>query len=328
MSNLSTAARSGGSLSKLGKLYYILRPLFPRWFQLWLRRRVAKYRFKAKSQVWPIDVRCADKPREWRGWPESKRFVLVLTHDVESWRGVARCRSVLAKEQDLGIRSSFNFVPLRYEVPAELREHIEREGFEVGIHGLYHDGKLYESWQVFCDRATRINQFLAEWDVVGFRSPSMHHNLSWIRELNIEYDASTFDTDPFEPQPDGICTIFPMWIDSEGGKSGYVELPYTLPQDSTLFTLLRYRDIHIWREKLEWIADAGGVALLNTHLDYMYFGNGRPTCDEYPVELYWDFLNHIKERYSKEVWHVLPRELAEFWKTRMMRKNPNSRKST
>jgi len=36
--------------------------------------------------------------------------------------------------------------------------------------------------------------------VSGFSLPSMHHNLEWIGELDIEYDASTFDTDPFEPQ--------------------------------------------------------------------------------------------------------------------------------
>ena len=30
--------------------------------------------------------------------------------------------------------------------------------------------------------------------------------------LNIAYDASTFDTDPFEPQPDGVNTIFPFWV--------------------------------------------------------------------------------------------------------------------
>jgi len=25
----------------------------------------------------------------------------------------------------------------------------------------------------------------------------MHHNLEWIGELNVKYDLSTFDTDPF-----------------------------------------------------------------------------------------------------------------------------------
>ena len=76
-----------------------------------------------------------------------------------------------------------------------------------------------------------INGYLQEWNAVGFRSPSMQHNLDWIHDLDIEYDASTFDTDPFEPQSDGMGTIFPFLVPEQNGQGGYVELPYTLPQD-------------------------------------------------------------------------------------------------
>jgi len=316
MSGVPVAAESAGELSRLRRFYYLLRPLIPRRLQLWLRTSLSRRVLEASRDVWPIDIRCVDKPGDWQGWPESKRFAFVLTHDVENRRGVARCSRVMGVEQDLGLRSSFNFVPLRYEAPAELREHIQKAGFEVGVHGLYHDGKLYESWRVFSERAARINGYLAEWRAVGFRSPSMHHNLSWLHALNIEYDASTFDTDPFEPQPEGVGTIFPLWIDSDDGKGGYVELPYTLPQDSTLFVLLQHTDIGVWKEKLEWIVEVGGMALLNTHPDYMYFGTGRRVCDEYPAALYSVFLNHVKARYAKHMWHALPRELAAFWRTR------------
>ena len=60
----------------------------------------------------------------------------------------------------------------------------------------------------------------------------MFHNLDWLHELKIEYDASTFDTDPFEPQPDGVGTIFPFWVTGRQPDEGYVEMAYTLPQDS------------------------------------------------------------------------------------------------
>src|SRR5260370_15609527 len=108
----------------------------------------------------------------------------------------------------------------------------------------------------------------------------MLHKLDWLHELDIRYDASTFDTDPFEPQPEGHHTIFPLWVPSPprlgsdpstnnlaGG--GYVELPYTLPQDSTLFLLLREKTPDIWMRKLDWIADHGGMDLILTHPDYM-----------------------------------------------------------
>jgi hypothetical protein len=46
---------------------------------------------------------------------------------------------------------------------------------------------------------------------------------------------------------------------------GYVELPYPLPQDFTLFTVMREKDIDIWKKKLDWIVEKGGMALLITH---------------------------------------------------------------
>ncbi len=75
----------------------------------------------------------------------------------------------------------------------------------------------------------------------------MHHNLDWLRDLNVAYDASTFDTDPFEPQPQGAGTIFPFRVAGDGTRPGYVEMPYTLAQDFTLFVLMQEPDIEIWK---------------------------------------------------------------------------------
>ena len=60
---------------------------------------------------------------------------------------------------------------------------------------------------------------LAEWGASGFRSAFMLRELDWLHELRIKYDASTFDTDPFEPQPEGCQTIFPFWVPHRNGSS-------------------------------------------------------------------------------------------------------------
>ena len=153
---------------------------------------------------------------------------------------------------------------------------------------------------------------------VGFRAPAMHHNLEWIHALNIEYDASTFDTDPFEPQSDGCRTIFPFWVHNGSYRKGYMELPYTLPQDFTVLVLMKDMNLSIWKTKLDWIARHGGMALLNTHPDYMSFGGGKLRYDEYPAEKYLEFLEYIENKYSGQYWHVLPREMARFWKMNMI----------
>ena len=214
-------------------------------------------------------------------------------------------------EAKFGFRSSFNFVPEGYETPKELRDELARNGFEVGVHGLKHDGKLYNSREIFRERAQRINHYLKEWKAVGFRSPFMHHNLEWIHDLNIQYDASTFDTDPFEPQPDGENTIFPFWVSRPGG-GGYMELPYTLVQDFNLFMILQEKSIDVWKRKLDWIAEHGGMALLNTHPDYVHFGPGPAPEGEFCAELYAELLEYMKSQHLGQYWHALPREVGDY----------------
>ena len=265
--------------------------------------------------MWPILESAGEPPDGWPGWPGQKRFALVLTHDVESGHGQRMCQRLMSLEEKLGFRSSFNFVPERYHVSPELRAHLTEHGFEVGVHGLKHDGKLFSSRKIFQERAVRINEYLRDWNAVGFRSPAMHHNLEWIHDLNIEYDLSTFDTDPFEPQSEGVSTIFPFWVRGAGVQEGYVELPYTLPQDFTLFILMKERNIEIWKQKLDWIAEKGGMVLANTHPDYMSFDGKWLGLEEYPVENYAELLRYIRTKYEGQYWHALPKDLASYFKT-------------
>ena len=145
------------------------------------------------------------------------------------------------------------------------------------------------------------------------------HNLDWLKELNVEYDASTFDTDPFEPQPDGMGTIFPFWVQGPNPGQGYVELPYTIPQDSTVFLIFKDQAIDVWKRKLDWVAAHGGMVLLNVHPDYVAFGNDTLGISEFPVDLYAEFLGYVKERYGDTYWHALPREVARYYRSQMGR---------
>ncbi len=299
--------------------YYNLKPFIRREVQIWLRAKVANLKVRLNSRDWPIDENAGKLPDNWIGWPDQKEFALVLTHDVDTARGQKRCYQLMEIEERLGFRSSFNFVPERYEVSSSLRAHLLKYGFEVGVHGLNHDGKLFSSKMVFDKRAAKINQILKKWSAVGFRSPAMHHNLDWIGDLNIDYDASTFDTDPFEPQPDGVGTIFPFWVKAPSAMRGFVELPCTLPQDFVLFILLKQKDINIWKQKLDWIAERGGMALLITHPDYMNFGKEKLGLEEFPVEYYEQFLIYTKTKYEHRCWHVLPKDISRFWSTNIVK---------
>ena len=340
------------------RIYYDLKPFVPRAWRRAVRRKLAaRQRAKARG-TWPIMPGSERPPEGWLGWPDGKKFAVILTHDIEGKLGLERCRSLMELEMEMGFRSSFNFIPEgSYRVLAPLRHDMVQNGFEIGVHDLAHDGRLFRSESRFRRCAIEINRYLKEWNAVGFRSAFMLHNLDWLHRLDIEYDLSTFDTDPFEPQPEGRHTIFPFWVPApaarqsevrsqrslgggrqSGGlstdealnselptindsRSGYVELPYSLAQDSTLFLLLRETSIEIWKKKVDWIAHHGGMVLLNTHPDYMAFTNGQAERWEYPASMYRQLLEYVAGRYSGEFWHVLPRQAADLIRRRVLTKS-------
>jgi glycosyltransferase involved in cell wall biosynthesis len=295
------------------KLYYGVKPLIPTFIRRRIRRWFALRKLPQVLDVWPILPGSERPPANWSGWPQEKKFAFVLTHDVEGPDGVAKCRQLMELEMKWGFRSSFNFIPEgSYRVTRELREELTRNGFEVGVHDLHHDGKLYQSREKFGKNAARINRYLKEWGAVGFRAGFMLHKLDWLGDLEIQYDASTFDTDPFEPQPDGVGTIFPFWKKCTNGR-GYVELPYTLPQDSTLFVLFAELTPEIWLRKLDWVASHGGMALVNVHPDYLQF-EGKAVSDQtFPAEIYSRLLQHVREKHGQSMWHVQPKEVAAWY---------------
>lgn len=300
----------------LKKIFYILKPIIPRKLQLYLRRKLLLSKLSNYANFWPILKGSETKPQIFERWPDGKQFAFILTHDVEHKRGYDRVIRLTEVEKKLGFVSLFNFVPERdYLVDKTILKQIRENGFDYGVHGLYHDGKLFSSEAEFLKRAKIINSYLKDWNTTGFRAPSMHHNLDWIGALNIEYDMSTFDTDPFEPQPDGVGTIFPFWVKNKRHlNGGYIELPYTLPQDFTLFILLRETTPKIWKDKLDWIANNNGMALVNVHPDYIDFENTGKNFEEFNLDIYIEFLEYVKSNYEGKYWNVLPSQIADYWK--------------
>src|SRR3990172_6227042 len=195
------------------RFYYQLKPYVPWRLRMAVRGALAR-RQRAKSRdIWPIDEAAGRPPAGWPGWPDGKKFALLLTHDVEGPDGLEKIQRLAELEMELGFRSSFNFIPEGpYVVPPSLRDWLTERGFEVGVHDLHHDGKLFSSRAGFNRKAKRINSYVKDWGAAGFRSGFMLRELDWLHELDIEYDSSTFDTDPFEPQPHAGGTIFPFFV--------------------------------------------------------------------------------------------------------------------
>lgn len=234
----------------------------------------------------------------------NKECAIVLTHDVEEQHGFDFITKVIELEEKYGFKSSWNIVPYKYKIDDGIINYIKQNGHEIGIHGYNHDGKLYYSEKIFNERVPYINEAINRYGAVGFRSPQVHRNLVWLQKLNIEYDASCFDYDPFQPFPGGTGSIWPFIA----GK--FVELPYTLPQDHTMFYVLKQKDISIWKNKADWVAKNRGVILLITHPDYLRERNH--------LEIYEELLKYLNT--FDNAWQCLPKELAKWWKDKFIKK--------
>ena len=122
-------------------------------------------------------------------------------------------------------------------------------------------------------------------------------------ELGCLYDSSFPDTDPFEPQAGGCCSIFPYFLGS------LVELPITMVQDHTLWEILRRTDIELWRRKSDWVIANHGLVNLIVHPDYVRSPDR--------LALYDELLAYLREQVERQRgWHALPRDVASWWKAR------------
>jgi len=230
-------------------------------------------------------------------YPNKYSSAIILTHDVEEEHGFNFIPRLLELEEKYGFKSSWNIVPYKYKIDEGLIKLIQDLGHEVGIHGYNHDGKLYYSEKIFNYRSRFINEAIKKYNAVGFRSPQVHRNLNWLQKLNIKYDASCFDYDPFQPFPGGTGSIWPFIV----GK--FVELPYTIPQDHTLFYVLKQKDIDIWRNKANWIVKNYGMILTLTHPDYLIKRDNFKFYEEL-----LDFLMGIEN-----TWKCLPKDISHWW---------------
>lgn len=194
--------------------------------------------------------------------PNGHRFAAVLTHDSRDSQASETSPAFLEVERRHGMVSSWNFVARWYPIPAGIFEQVRSAGCEVGLHGIRHDGRLFADRASFEANLPLIHRYLAEWGVVGFRSPATHRNADWMSELGCLYDSSFPDTAPFEPQGGDCCSILPFFIDH------LVELPIALVQDHTAWEILRRDPLELWTQKTEWIARHHGLVNVIVHPDY------------------------------------------------------------
>jgi hypothetical protein len=275
---------------------------------------VSKLQTRTQFPRWPLETGLHDlyellfallgelsnEPIPWIApWPNDYSWALVLTHDVETQQGYEQLDLLRDVEVARGRRSSWNFVAGRYAVDDEVVRRLTDDGFEIGVHGLYHDGRDLEP-SVVGERLPAMSAAAARWNATGFRAPATRRVWEVMPTLGFDYDSSYPDTDPFEPDGGGCCTWLPFF------NGEMVELPITLPQDHTIFTILRQPGESLWLRKADQLRQRGGLALLITHPDYMLDAPSREAYDRFLAALASD----------RTAWAALPREVSSWWRRR------------
>jgi hypothetical protein len=170
------------------------------------------------------------------------------------------------------------------------------------MHGLVHDRTLFSSREAFEASLPALSSLAERLGAVGFRSPATHRVFDWLAELPVEYDCTIPNSDPYEPQPGGCCSVWPFFV------GPVVELPYTLPQDHTLLTLFRQRSPDLWLEQAARIEGEYGLVQCVSHPDRGYLAEPENRS------IYAAFLEGLAERDG--LWRALPRQIAAWWRRR------------
>jgi hypothetical protein len=304
----------------LHTIYYLLRPVLPLSIRKRLQRLLFRQRLRHTFPGWPVDCSVdqifeqlmeltlhasaqSEIPFIWF-WPDGNDCALIMTHDVEQQKGADVCDFLMDLDESCGIKAAFQLVPEgAYENFDTLASKIRARGFELNIHDLDHDGRLYGRKELFEKRASQINEYGRRYGAQGFRSGSMHRNLDWLGLLDFRYDMSVPAVSHLEPQYGGCCTVTPYFV------GNVLELPLTTIQDHGLFHVLSATSINLWKQQIETIMAHHGLISFIVHPDYI----AQPA----ESQVYRELLRYIQVlRKTRLIWAVLPDDVNRWWRER------------
>lgn len=304
-------------------LYYLIRPALPVGVRKHLQRLCLSGWRRIPYPHWPVDTTVETLMREAvrlvleRGgigefpfiwfWPEGAPASVMVTHDIEGVNGAFFCDDLMNLDDGFAIRSAFQVVP---DAPwsskmdtRQLVAQLQRRGFEVNVHDLLHDGRLFSDRETFRERAREINARGREFGSRGFRSGAMYRRQDWFASLDFSYDMSVPSVAHLEPQRGGCCTVMPFFIGQ------VLELPLTTSQDYTLFHVLGDYSTALWREQIDLILARNGLISFIAHPDYL--------LDPPARHVYTDLLRLLVQlRTERHVWIALPSEIDTWWRNR------------
>jgi hypothetical protein len=292
--------------------------------QVGVRKHLQKIRLSGWERIafprWPVDVSVDTLMRETVGlalernevdripfvwfWPDGAECAVMVTHDVEGQVGRDFCDRLMDVDERYGVKSAFQLIPQGQEHAwRTLADRLRGRGFEVNLHDLNHDGRLFTDKDEFLRRAKRINEYARQFGCEGFRAGVMYREQDWFHAFEFAYDMSVPNAAHLEPQHGGCCTVMPYFV------GDILELPLTTIQDYTLFHILGDYSIDIWKQQINLLVEHHGLVSIITHPDYLRGARER--------QVYVELLRYLLARRDRDhLWIALPGDINRWWRSR------------
>ncbi|GEM_PF-2403197 len=202
---------------------------------------------------------------------------LIVTHDIDTWKGLQNANRLQSIENDLGIQSTWFVASEEYHIPKVIAKDLSGNS-NIGSHDTRHDGKLIHirerSKIVERLRRSRLeleNRF--DVPIKRFRSPLLQFSaniLSALKEAGYDSDYSLPSWEPVHPS---TMKGFGLESFQTFEISKVVEIPLTLYQDHQLLNIIGLTPVQAtrhWLEQAKFIRAYDGDIVLLVHPDYEF----------------------------------------------------------
>lgn len=197
---------------------------------------------------------------------------ITLTHDLDSAAGWDWVLPLAELEMRYGLRSIWHIVARRYPIKTRILDWLVTQGFQLGLHGDNHDGRLiFLSEREMHHRLQRCLPLIQQYQMRSFRSPAWFRSRTLYRVLAdyFQTDYSTLDTDIICPGGNGGCFYTKPFI-----LDGILHVPTTIPFEEPLRFGYTYAQLlSFWQPKIDWLIACQGDIVVNTHPEPHFSGN-------------------------------------------------------
>jgi hypothetical protein len=202
---------------------------------------------------------------------------LVITHDIETQRGLEKALLLKSVENELEIESTWFLPSDEYPIARNIAAELGWKSI-IGSHDVKHDGRLmqmHDSNELAqrLSKSKRTLEQIFDQDVNCFRSPLLQFSrkiLSGLRQAGYTFDFSLPCWEPAHPSAMGG---FGIELAQPFEADGVVEIPLTLFQDHQVLSVLgmnTHEATKLWTKQAKMIRSFGGDIVLLVHPDYSF----------------------------------------------------------